>query len=629
MKNKDIIALERVFELVKEFLDKNIIRKSKINFERIANQIERLKETKSYQKDFKSVVKKLRILISRDLTPKIFHMFGAHGGIIIHDIGFCEFDSPAAALEKIKKKMQISMQTKQPYNLEIAICCFEWLKHHNPSDFSEFLTLFNSGKFEIMNPSYSQPYNLIIGPESNIKQFEYGIRILKELKLTSPLFYCSESSYHPQIPQILEQFNIKYGSLRARLLGNNPTANSPVIYWRGLDNTSIKSLIDQSGVFNGEYWHGTYFRELPNLLFQAVARPFMENILYSSIEDFMNNQPLQEEVWRVANYNDLFGKFLLCSEIFDIIEVDGEYKYSRDSFTLGNYIFLISELFLENKKAEIMLISSEIINAIAHYNDDIDNNSLIDELWKKLLLSQAHDCYAVPYIKTGDYSRAQLPKDEYEALGTKKGDLSISELGILLCKEVQKQCEIFINSTLLNLTEKLGEKSRKDSKNVFVFNPTPYNRCDIVKIENSDLKYVLNVPAFGYTIVPLEKVVKSDLQFFFNIQISSDSQKIQVKFKNIFGYNLSFSSEIPYSLIIVNKAKDNVEERIVIQGIYKNKEFNLDIVQYKGINRLEFILNSKLFKEIIIEPNLEITNYYVNYPFGIEETKRSNIQSLD
>ncbi|MFX0012203.1 MAG: hypothetical protein ACFE9R_17955, partial [Candidatus Hermodarchaeota archaeon] len=310
---EDISALEKVINLVKEFSEKNLIRKRQINFSKLSNEAASLKsqsDTKIIEKKFNRILQKLKSIIQQDLYIPIYFLMGAHGGVIIEDFGFCEFDSPEYALSTLIKRMELALKTDIPYNLEIAVCCLKWLNQHSPSIFSRFLELYNEGKFEIINPSYAQPYNLIISAEANIKQFEYGLKILKELNLPCDIFYCSESSLHPQIPQILKGFDIKYGSLRTRLLGVNSTSNSAVISWIGLDDTSIDSLIDQSGVFNGEYWHGTFYREIPNLLFQAVGRPFMDYILYSCIEDFVNELPLKEDVWRISSYSEILGNFL-------------------------------------------------------------------------------------------------------------------------------------------------------------------------------------------------------------------------------------------------------------------------------------------------------------------------------
>ncbi|MCK4381078.1 MAG: hypothetical protein KAW51_08060 [Candidatus Lokiarchaeota archaeon] len=642
MKLEDIQALDTIINLVEEFVEKNIIRKKKANFNKIREKFNNLKDIKEEEKQVKlyqNILSKLFSIIKRDVLPDTYFIIGGHGGIIINDIGFCEFDSPKLAMEDLLKKMQLAIETNMPYNIEIAISCLEWLDKNSPDKIKEFLRIFKQGRFEIINPSYSQPYNLIIGPESNIKQFEYGLNVLHRLELSSNIFYCSESSLHPQIPQILKGFNIKYGSLRTRILGVNPTSNSAYINWTGLDNTTIETIVDQSGVFNGEYWHGTFFKEIPNLLFQSVARPFMEYIIYSNLEDFRNRQPLQEEIWRISKFSEIFGNFLQCSEFFEIIEKNGEFKYKRDEFLLGNFIFILSELFLQNKNSEIILISAEIINCILGIFSMKSNDNLLEDLWKKLLLTQTHDCYAVPFIRPGDYTQAQLGKEELKKLELKLPNISISDLGIQIHKDIQDKCQDFINISLSQLVKELGQE-KNDSKNlsnrIFVFNPTCYTRNDVITINSQqepEFKIIEDIPGFGYKIVSYSEENKTETQknsvFLYNIEILEDLKTIQVKFKKKEVFELKFNSKRDYKLYLEEQYQDNVVQWLVIEGKLKDQAFKIKLVQFRGINRLELYINSILLQEIILNPLIEIKKSIINYPFGIEETKRSKIQTLD
>lgn len=662
--NEDILALDKIIDLIEIFINKNPIKKYKANFKGIKENINKLKGIEENNKNtknklFNKILRKLKAIIKRENYPQIFFIIGGHGGVIINDISFCEFDSPEYALDSLLKKMQLAIKTNMPYNLEVAVCCLEWLNENFSDKMSEFLRLFKLGRFEIINPTYSQPYSLIIGAESNIKQFEHGIKVLKKLGLESNLFYASESSLHPQIPQILKGFNIKFGSLRTRLLGVSPTSNSACINWVGLDNSSIDAIIDQSGVFNGEYWHGTFFREIPNLLFQAITRPFVNYILYSSIEDFIMPQPYQEEVWRISRFSDIFGKFLSCSEVFRAIDKEGEYKYSRDDFLIGSYIFFSSKLCLYNKNSEITLISAEILNCVLGIFDKKSNDSFLDESWKKLLLTQAHDCYAVPFTRTADYSRTQLSREEFNKLQIKEGNITISKLSIQILEEIQNKCNDFINSSLICLSKELGRKKKNTNeifKNILIFNPTPYLRSDIVSIQcelensskmdlkgdneeinfqykNSTLKFIAEIPGFGYKVYNLTenniKKQKFDTSFFYEITISKDLDSIQIKYKNENIYELKFLSNLTHELILKKKNANDVEERNEIMGKLNDQTFKLEIIQYNGVNRLEFILDSNSLKKIVLKPNIRITNSFVNYPFGMEETKRSKIQTLD
>ena len=71
-----------------------------------------------------------------------------------------------------------------------------------------------------------------------------------------------------------------------------------------------------------------------------------------------------------------------------------------------------------------MRLSHCILGLFYEQSDDL----FFDELWKKLLLTQAHDNYAVPFITSGDYIAQQLKSEEYNKLGLKNEKISISDL---------------------------------------------------------------------------------------------------------------------------------------------------------------------------------------------------------
>ncbi len=664
IEKEDIKALDEVISLFRTFSKMNIIKRYKVNFSQIENKIKNLKEDRFESEEkkakfFISLLNKLKSGIQKEVTPRLLYIIGGHGGIIIDDIGFCEFDTPEYSIKQLLKRMKLAIKTGMPYNLEIAISCLEWLDKNTPMNVLEFQTLFKKGRLEIINPSYSQPYNLIIGEESNIKQFEHGLKILRKLDIDCKIYYCSEASYHPQIPQILKGFDINYASLRTRLLGQCPTSPSGIIYWQGLDDTSIATITDQSGVFNGEYFHGTFFREIPNLLFQAVARPFMDHIIYSSLEDFIMPLPLQEDIWRMSKYSDVFGKFISCTEIFDAIKVDGQFKYSRDYFSLGKYIFVKSDLFLNNKNCETALATAEILNCALGLFNVISNDTLLDDLWKRLLLTQAHDNYAVPFVHHGDYSAQQLSQSEYERLNIKTGSTSISELSIKIQKEIQTKCNDFVNKSMIKLIENLRKHPDPTNMKGFdflIFNPTIYRRRDIVEIpielenpskmmllsdkdelmdftyEGSTIKFLPDVQSIGYKIYSLverdERENDGELNFLYEIEIKAQ-KIIEISYNNTKIYELKFNASSDYTLSIKENEKNSIENKYLIQGKVENRTFTLEIIQYNRVNRLEFILDSILLDEIVLTPAFEVSKSFINYPFGIEETKRSNIQTLD
>jgi len=645
---EDILALEQSIELVMSFYHKNLIRKSKHDFLKLKNKIHELIEHKDYNSEaaiklFKNILNRLKLIIKRDCIPAIFFLIGGHGGIIINDIPFCEFDYPSYTLKQLLRNIEMASENRIPYHLEIATCCLQYLNEKFPQKFSKFLKLVKQNHFEIINPTYSQPYNLIIGPESNIKQFEYGLKTLKNFGLTSNIYYCTEVSLHPQIPQILKYFDINYTSLRTRIFGTCPSTHSGLINWIGLDNSKIKTLTDQSGLYNGEYWHRAFYHEIPNLLFQAVSRPFMKYIIYSSIEDCVNPLPLQEDIWRISKFSDLFGTFISFSDLINSINLDGEFKYKRDDFYLGNEIFNQTDLFLTNNKCEVALISAEIINSVLGLFERNPNEDFFEKSWSKLLITQAHDNYAVPFIQTGDYSAQHLAREDYNKLSLSNNRIPISELSMSIQKEIINDCERFTEKSLTKISNFLKLKPKNENKQIidlFIFNPTIYQRKDIVEIAldledpsnyillnnrnemvnfiyyNSFLKFIPEVPSIGYSVYSLirnnRKKAKPNLNFLYSIEISKDQQSIGIFYEGAKVYDLKFKTKQEYILKKLKKEKNAVEDKTFIEGYFKSSLFKLEITQFNNINRIEIQFQAENIQEIILIPSFQILKSFIN-----------------
>ena len=439
-----------------------------------------------------------------------------------------------------------------------------------------------------------------------------------------------------------------------------PTTISGNIDWVGLDDTKIRAISDQSGVFNGEYWHGTFFQELPELLYQAVARPFVKYLLHSSIEDFVMPVPYQEEIWRTSKYSDIFGKFILSSEFFQLIEKNGEFKFGRDSFYLGEYIFVTNELLLNNKKCEIDLITSEILNCVLGAYNEESSDSFFEQAWKRYLLTQAHDSYAVPYIRNGDYSEVQLSAEEFQKLELNPEKISISQLSIKVQKEIQKECNDFIFNSLTKIAKHLGNTSNNKNSNIvnfLVFNPTARLRKNVISIpvhlenpsemiiegkngeivdfsyQNSTIKFIPEVPSIGYALYSLvrknNKVSMTSEAFFYDIHISTDNKTLEIMYRETKVFELSFESKTDFHFELKAESQDAVENVSVFHDKTNISGFNLEIIQYRGVNRLEFKLDTNALNRVVVLPEIKVSETLINYPFGMEETKRTQIQTLD
>ena len=88
---------------------------------------------------------------------------------------------------------------------------FEWsglelelLANEAPDVFEEMCALAREGRIAFYNGTYAQPHLQTLSSEANLRQFEYGARVYRELCHRPVSVYAhQEASVHDQMPQLL------------------------------------------------------------------------------------------------------------------------------------------------------------------------------------------------------------------------------------------------------------------------------------------------------------------------------------------------------------------------------------------------------------------------------------------
>ncbi len=668
-----IMEIGNAYKLIEDFVSRNPLSKDKKTLESLTKKIEELnaiKEDRAQLRDaVKKILKKFQQIIKKEVIPEIYFMVGLHGGVIIDNHGYCEFDSPEFAMKRVNEKLKSAIKLGFPYNVEIATSTLEWVHQKYPELTKQFVDLLTQGPFNFINNTYSQPYLLTVQPESNIKEFEFGLHACKQMNIPIAAYYGSEASVHPQVPQILRGFGIDKCSLRVRLLGVAPTTTSGHIKWVGTDGTEIECITDQSGVFNGEIFHGTFFREIPSCLFQAIARPFLRYIIYSSIEDCVMPLPsfdavaLTSTISESSGQGTIFGNFVNIEKLMNAIPVDGKHSFPLDLFDLGWYIFQSQDLYALAKKNEYLLLALEFL----HTCSSIDLRNEIDELWKELLLTHAHDCYAVPNTKPGDYSYSQLDAETLKSVNILGTRTSIREICLNVHNKIQNKIHE-LSYTLIFGKNYQNKETNQIPFKIIVFNPCQYTRNEVIEIQVNN--YIMNIIKQNLDDVVIRKD-NSEVPFYlsereniiliplemdpfalFSLEVNrSKSEKsikqneteknkyisivdnmLEIKGMNTDSLILSFdqNNEDPSKISIETSAESNFHfETIIIIRNSKEIQCKIKVIINKITGKRRIRLENQGLKEVGITLPQKILKIIRDFPFGIEETTRNQIFALN
>lgn len=119
----------------------------------------------------------------------------------------------------------------------------EKLAAEDPESLARLRAAVQAGVIEVVGASYGQPYGLLHGGESNIRQRVYGVRVAMRLLGVRPrTFWEEEFDLFPQLPQILAGCGFTGASLYFQWTWHTPEVPKeelPVVAWEGADGTRL------------------------------------------------------------------------------------------------------------------------------------------------------------------------------------------------------------------------------------------------------------------------------------------------------------------------------------------------------------------------------------------------------
>jgi alpha-mannosidase len=260
-------------------------------------------------------------------------------------------------------------------------------------------------RIEYVNPDYAQSYLFNIEGESIIRQFEYGIKTIRQHfpGAKFPVYSSEEPCFTSALPQILLSFGFKYASLKNpnTCWGGYISAHGgEIVNWVGPDGSKFiaSPRYAVEALQPGSTWQtiaSTNSKDYMNICFAAGIRHPIGMTLQDAgwkngpiIKKTGGYQPTETTTW--ANY----------FENIAVKSTNDNWKFTQEdvlvSLVWGSQI--LQHIAQEVRVTENNLIRSEKLAAMAKVYDGLDfPQTDFDTAWKPLLLSQHHDCWIVPY----------------------------------------------------------------------------------------------------------------------------------------------------------------------------------------------------------------------------------------
>ncbi|MBN1574792.1 MAG: hypothetical protein JW984_16470 [Deltaproteobacteria bacterium] len=360
--------------------------------------------------------------------------------------------------------------------LDLDAYTYEWMGREYPKGAGLIRRGIGTGRVELVNGTYAQPFAAAESGESFLRQIELGTgEIRSALGCDVTTFYSQEPSCFPQLPQILTAFGYKRAVFRTQWasFGTDPGHDAEMVSWLSPDGSGIptiprykfqnyeRQLKDHPGLAAGSLSMGD---DIPDWAPESLA-PFEKEArrrgiispLVADLKDVnIPEAPLPRGV-EMAKMENV--SFTTVSE------------YARSADPPAESIFhdlddipctLPWGLEAEGvpraaAAAESALIVGERLDAAARFFGYSSQEARLIDAWKSFCLAQHHDLYVCgPW-----HSRAH---------GT-----SMSTVAIDYAKSARDTAEAVAREALSRLSSRPGG-------DVIVFNPAGNKRFDYVEV---------------------------------------------------------------------------------------------------------------------------------------------------
>ncbi len=482
---------------------------------------------------------------------------------------------------------QLKAHPNWKINLEIEPETWDMAKVKDEQGYNEFKALFAdqsiaSRRIEYVSPAYGQSYMYNISGESIIRQFAYGMETVRRHFPTAVFttYSSEEPCFTSALPQILKSFGYKYASLKNpnTLWGGYTRAHGgELVNWVGPDGTKLITVprYAMEDLKPGSTWE-TIGNSNSKAFINAAFNAGIQHPAGFTLQDAgwkggpyvgdgnRGYQPTVYKTWTdyIANYSIKTPK--------------EDWQFSQEdvltSLVWGSQI--LQRIAQQVRVSENKLIVAEKLASMAKvYKNAAWPKAALDEGWTRLLLSQHHDCWIVPYNMGQGNTWADKVVNWTGITNRNTDSIIVASVAAVTGTTNTYMPHIKVFNTLGVKRSELVTVDVPEGWYKFV-KVTDQNGHEVISqvLKNNKLVFKANVPALGYNTYIAKPILraKSATTQFSTARLSRIKNKYRV--------------ETDLYTVVIDPSKGGTIESLVAKQL-GNKEF-VDKTDTRKFNEL-------------------------------------------
>ena len=358
--------------------------------------------------------------------PEVTVIQSGHGDaeIVLGWWGWPGAKGAPSALQKAARQA-VADPDQSKYSFEYDAASWQFYDKYYPRTVDTIKKAVALGAWEVAGGTYSIQTTYQIGLESNVRQWVWGQKTLKEIiNIDAKTFHFQEFMLFPQLPMFLKNVGIDQTLYQNHHppLGRVHKDYCGVKWWEANDGSRVKAISDYPGLLVG-------WPDLKNLKSTPIT-----------LDSFIrNNVPVPTETFNPDE----------SSFYFNAMDATDSYG----NLTSINSYLLETEILTAERLATVVSIMSG-----ADYSDQIRS------AWNRLLTIQSHGIMYCP----GNAFASAVGSSTFE------GAKYHRDAGLKFASFVKNKCLKFISENIRTISDKPGSA-------LVVFNPLGFRDTRIIK----------------------------------------------------------------------------------------------------------------------------------------------------